>query len=62
MVNRFKDKSYVHLSDISKCFQQGVGFDIKKIKSITTETKGGLIFRCPSDIDQLANLYSVILR
>ena len=49
MVNRFKDKSYVHLSDISKCFQQGVGFDMKKIKSITTETKGAHIFRYPSD-------------
>lgn len=34
-VNRFNDKCYAHLSDVSKCFKKGGGFDLKKVKSVT---------------------------
>ena len=34
-VNTFNDKCYVHLSDVSKCFKNGGGFDLKNGKSIT---------------------------
>lgn len=34
-LNCFNDKCYAHLSDVSKCFKQGGGFDLKKVKSIT---------------------------
>ena len=34
-VNSFNDKSYIHLSDVSKCFTKGGGFDLKKAKSVT---------------------------
>ena len=34
-VNSFNDKSYMHLSDVSKCFMKGGGFDLKKSKSVS---------------------------
>ena len=38
-VNTFNDKCYVHLSDVSKCFKRGGGFDLKKAKSVTLNTE-----------------------
>lgn len=34
-VNRFNDKCYIHLSDVSKCFKQSGRFDLKKAKTVT---------------------------
>ena len=34
-VNCFNDKPYAHLSDVSKCFKKGGGFDLNKVKSVT---------------------------
>ena len=34
-LNCFNDKCYAHLSDVSKCFKQGGGFDLTKVKSVT---------------------------
>ena len=34
-VNSFNNKSYMHLSDVSKCFTKGGGFDLKMAKSVT---------------------------
>lgn len=34
-VQNYNDNSCMHLSDVSKCYTKGGGFDLKKAKSVT---------------------------
>lgn len=43
-VNSFNNQSYMHLSDVSKCFTKGGGFDLKKSKSVTLNRDGEYVY------------------
>ena len=57
-VNEYNNSSYCHISDVSKCFKKGGGFDISKSKSVTLNREDvdnfvRMIENIPAAMDQI---------